>query len=150
MRTLHTLQVADLIRRYDELGADIRRLVGDTQAVSLVEDENGLRMWQPLILGDGEFYRQLSERNPWYYATAKREYDVAAQYLGGDELLEVGCGEGHFSAWVRQARYTGLELSDHAVATAQRRGLQVLRQDLMAFSEQHPASFDRVCSFQVS
>jgi len=149
MRTLHTLQVVDLIRRYDELGADIRRLVGDTQAVSLVEDENGLRMWQPLILGDGEFYRQLSERNPWYYATAKREYDVAAQYLGGEELLEVGCGEGHFSAWVKQARYTGLELSDHAVAAAQRRGLQVLRQDLIAFSEQHPAAFDRVCSFQV-
>ena len=39
MRTLVTLQIADLVRRYDALGADIRRLVGDTKEVSLVEDE---------------------------------------------------------------------------------------------------------------
>jgi len=82
MRTLVTLQVADLIRRYDALGADIRRLVGDTTEVALVEEESGLRIWQPLILGDGELYRQLSEHNPWYYATEKREYDVAARFLG--------------------------------------------------------------------
>lgn len=149
MRTLVTLQVADLIRRYDSLGADIRRLVGDTKEVSLVEDETGLRMWRPLILGDGEFYRQLSDHNPWYYATEKREYDVAARFLGGDDLLEVGCGEGHFAAWVKGARYTGLELSEHAVASAQRRRLQVMRQDFAAFAEKHPGCFDRVCSFQV-
>ena len=149
MRTLVTLQVADLIRRYDALGADIRRLVGDITEVALVEEESGLRIWQPLILGDGEFYRQLSERNPWYYATEKREYDVAARFLGGADLLEVGCGEGYFSAWVKQASYTGLELSEHAVASAQRRGLQVLRQDFAAFAAEHAGGFDRVCSFQV-
>jgi len=149
MRTLCTLQVADLVRRYDALGADIRRLVGDTKEVSLIEDETGLRMWCPLILGDGEFYRQLSAHNPWYYATEKREYDVAARYLGGDELLEVGCGEGYFSAWVRQAHYTGLELSEHAVAAAQGRGLNVLREDFVAYAQEHSASYDRVCSFQV-
>jgi len=149
MRTLCTLQVADLVRRYDALGADIRRLVGDTKEVSLIEDETGLRMWRPLILGDGEFYRQLSACNPWYYATEKREYDVAARYLGGDELLEVGCGEGYFSAWVRQAHYTGLELSEHAVAAAQGRGLNVLREDFVAYAQEHSESYDRVCSFQV-
>ena len=58
-------------------------------------------------------------------------------------------GEGHFAAWVKNAHYTGLELSEHAVASAQGRGLRVLRQDFAAFADEHPGCFDRVCSFQV-
>ncbi len=59
-------------------------------------------------------------QHPWYVTVARLLAD-----LNGQRVLEIGCGRGDFSIWLagkyRDALITGVDFSEAAIATAQKR-----------------------------
>jgi hypothetical protein len=95
---------------YMRLGVDVNRFLHGINCFQLVEQEHGLRRWLPAVSGDGEFYEQLS-LHPWYYMKEKDEFSVARKIIGEVDVLEVGCGCGHFADGSEFSSYVGLELN---------------------------------------
>jgi SAM-dependent methyltransferase len=109
-----------------------------------------LRFYSPAICGDGKFYEELSGRFAWYYEKDKWEFDTAIDLLGKldgvKDVLEVGCGQGHFLRRIDQAyNANGVELNLGAVAECQRQGLKVSGLNLAEMDQQ----FDLVVAFEV-
>lgn len=103
------------------------------------------------LAGDGEFYHELSSRFPWYYEKDKWEFDTAGEIVGSlnkvGDLLEVGCGFGHFLARMQGlCSVKGLEFNPQALDYCRQAGLNVTSEAM----EDIPAeSFDVVCAFEV-
>jgi SAM-dependent methyltransferase len=109
-----------------------------------------LRFYYPAICGDGAFYEELSSRFSWYYEKDKWEFDVAIEILadleGVTDILEVGCGQGHFLTRIRnQFKTHGIELNPQAIADCRAKGLNVSAQNLSSVD----ACFDLVAAFEV-
>jgi 2-polyprenyl-3-methyl-5-hydroxy-6-metoxy-1,4-benzoquinol methylase len=109
-----------------------------------------LRFYSPALCGNGKFYEELSGRFAWYYEKDKWEFDTAIDLLGGLEgvvdVLEVGCGQGHFIKRIHQAfNAQGVELNLGAVAECQSKGLNVSGLSLAEVDRQ----FDMVVAFEV-
>lgn len=109
-----------------------------------------LRFYHPALCGDGKFYEELSCRFSWYYEKDKWEFDEAIRLLAelNDvvDVLEVGCGQGHFLKRINGVyRAAGIELNLHAAALCQEIGLRVSGLDLKEVNE----SFDMVVAFEV-
>jgi SAM-dependent methyltransferase len=133
---------------YRKLGVDVDRFLVGVEQFDLTEDRHGLRSWRPAIPGDGKFYEQLSE-HPWYYMKEKDEFEAARKVIGKVSVLEVGCGSGFFADGSEFASYTGLELNQAAAGDARAKGHHVEELMLHDYANEHPASADVVCSFQV-
>jgi ubiquinone/menaquinone biosynthesis C-methylase UbiE len=62
-------------------------------------------------------------QHPWYATVARLLPD-----LNGRQVLELGCGRGDFSIWLAgrypQAQVTGVDFSEAAIATAERRAAE--------------------------
>jgi len=149
MKLLFTIKAAELQKQYKSLGADISRLIGGVDEFKLLEREDGLRIWEPTITGDGSFYSDLNNSNNWYYFPDKPEYSIAKRFLGTGAVLEVGCGEGFFATKQNLQNYVGLELNKEAVEQAKVKGLDVRLSSFHDFSIHNKASMGTVCSFQV-
>lgn len=109
----------------------------------------GLKFYNPLSVGDGQFYDEL-QKYDGYYLKEKAEFKEAAKYItSGDNVLEIGCGEGLFTNYISYKSYSGLEFSTEAIKTARQRGLYVINQDLTGHAYQNPGAYDVVCYFQV-
>lgn len=109
-----------------------------------------LRFYSPALCGDGKFYEELSGRFAWYYEKDKWEFDTAVDLLGQldgvIDVLEVGCGQGHFLKRIAQTfNAQGVELNLGAVAECQRQGLNVSGLSLAEVDQQ----FDMVVAFEV-
>lgn len=103
----------------------------------------------PAIAGDVRFYEAL-ESFEWYYTESKPEFDFASKFvLEADDVLEIGCGAGHFARKIRCRSYLGLELTSLAAQRARAGGLRVLEESVEAHAAAHPGSYDVVCAFQV-
>lgn len=149
MRELYTVNTKELQKQYQSLGTDISRLIGDIKEFKLIENDRGLRCWEPAIPGDEQFYQELAENNWWYYLKDKKEYEVASRYIQSMAVLEVGCGEGWFATKYEISDYIGLEFSSKAADEANKRGCKVYHQEFSEYANQNPESRDVVCSFQV-
>jgi len=102
----------------------------------------------PMCDGSAEFYEQLTT-DP-FYSVEKQEYQFAAGHVAAqDQLLDVGCGWGHWAPYVSSADYRGVELSRSAVATCREKGLAVEARLVQDVAAETPAAFDIVASFQV-
>lgn len=107
-----------------------------------------LRFFYPPEVGDDDFYERL-QRYEWYYMEDKEEYRVALKFLPvGARTLEVGAGKGAFSAYLDSGTYTGLELSQSAIDTAQHQGVLLLKETIEDHC-QRGEQYDAVVSFQV-
>ncbi|MCW5296898.1 class I SAM-dependent methyltransferase [Herbaspirillum lusitanum] len=109
-----------------------------------------LRFYSPAICGDGKFYEELSGRFAWYYEKDKWEFDTAIDLLGDlpgvVDVLEVGCGQGHFLKRIRHAfNAEGVELNQGAVAECRQQGLNVSGVALGELDKE----FDMVVAFEV-
>ncbi len=108
-----------------------------------------LYYFDPLIVGDSDFYRQLKDLG-WYYSRSKQEFSFAAKNIKDGELvLDVGCGDGNFFSYLPSVQYIGLELNDSAVAEAHSRGLKVFAETIEEWAQENPGTADVVCAFQV-
>lgn len=59
------------------------------------------------------------QRNAWFLKKIEPNLkDVRSRLLQSDELIDVGCGEGHFYPALRHERYMGIDLYPENVAIA--------------------------------
>lgn len=149
MEHLCTIRASELKSQYELYGIDISRIIGEIKEFELLEDENGLRYWNPPAIGDSEFYSQLAKNIPWYYQSDKEEYGIAKNYIQEGPVLEIGCGEGQFALKQNITTYTGLELNQEAVLKGKKKGLNLILEDFRDYATKHPESAATICSFQV-
>jgi SAM-dependent methyltransferase len=149
MKKLYSINTSELVNGYQNFGVDITRFVSEHDSVTLYEDEDGIRRWDPLIPGDGKFYDEISRNNHWYYSQNRAEFDIASLYIENGPILEVGCGEGHFPIGRNFSNYVGLEINEDAVIKARNRGLNVACDTFQNYSNNNPSSFQYVISFQL-
>lgn len=151
---LERIATADLDHLYRrQLGIDVLTEFGDcTELLFYQCQECDLRFFWPMQPGGADFYGALHHRD-WYYLPKKNEYDTGRRLLkNGDEVLDVGCGYGHFASHVQMVdgcRFTGLELTATAAQTAMEYGLDVRQEMIQRHAELRPGYYDVVCSFQV-
>ena len=93
-----------------DLGIDITSEFSGIEFLSLCHNvHSDLIFFSPAITGSSRFYQALRTFH-WYYPPDKFEYDRAASWIQpGDSVLDIGCGSGHFSTYLPDAIYTGLE-----------------------------------------
>lgn len=111
----------------------------------------GLHYFYPPVAGDSEFYRELS-LSPLYYSAEKWEFGWVGERIGEhDVVLDIGCGEGGFIAYLQARGRTavGLETNPEAVERARSAGLDVRLGDVATFSRANPQRFDVVTLFHV-
>jgi 2-polyprenyl-3-methyl-5-hydroxy-6-metoxy-1,4-benzoquinol methylase len=141
----------ELVRQYQNLsGINVKYLFGKDLNFSECTCCN-LRFFDPQVTGDEKFYNSL-QKFDWYYVDDKYEYEIAKKYINyGDVVLDVGCGKGRFSKYVKEAngKYLGLEFSTNAKAMANNDGVDVKNLSIQDFAKQNPESVDVVASFQV-
>lgn len=109
-----------------------------------------LKFFYPAICGDGEFYEELSNRFDWYYEKDKWEFDIAIDILSGldgiEDVLEVGCGQGHFLRRIKTLyNAVGIELNPKAIRECEAFGLKVSGRPLESVSEK----FNAIVTFEV-
>lgn len=108
-----------------------------------------LEYFDPPYYGDGQFYAWIS-KNSWYYEQNKWEYDIAASIvarLAPKELLEIGCGNGHFLEKIAPLGLgiEGVDINQDAVAACKAKGLKAEVANVMDMEK----SYDAVVLFQV-
>lgn len=118
--------------------------------------DSGFRFWWPnTIVGDGDFYKKLQEKD-WYYKPDKWEFRESLKYIplyNETSILEIGSARGDFLNLVHQhnpyAKLTGLELNQEAAADARRKGYDVFSRYLADHAKTNQSAYDVVASFQV-
>lgn len=144
------VRVKDIIRLYRRKSIDVTEEFQGLDRIGLYRcSKSGVKFFHPVIVGSQSFYEaiRLHER---YYDLDKYEFRYASALIGpGERVLDVGCGVGNFAEAVPGATYTGLELSQSAVAEARRRRLTVYDETVEAHSRRLSGQYDVVVSFQV-
>ena len=108
-----------------------------------------LLYYSPQILGDGAFYEEL-QNYEGYYLEEKTDYLEASKYVKeSDNVLEIGCGAGFFTNYIKAKSYTGIEYNDQAISIAQSKNLNVVKQSIQAHALDNFEKYDVVCFFQV-
>lgn len=147
-----TLTAKWLIKRYNRsFGIDIRRHVAaGTNTIELKRDpETDIQQFHPPIVGDGQFYTELSQFD-WYYQKNKSEFNTAARLTKGASVCEIGCGAGDFAAHSGASEYVGLELNARSVELGQTNGVEVQLEEVTEHLERVGSErYDVVCAFQV-
>jgi len=108
-----------------------------------------LEFFDPPIYGDGDFYERIS-KNRYYYETNKWEYDIALNAVldyAPSDLLEIGCGNGHFLEKILHLGLNaeGVDINRDAVDICKKKGLQVDVADVFEIDK----SYDMIVLFEV-
>jgi SAM-dependent methyltransferase len=141
-----------LILLYRNAGIDVSKYFSGIDRLVLNEDASGLMSWTPTVLGDSDFYAQLSRTIHHYYPHDKPEFTVALDLIPpGSEVLEVGCGEGRFGSLFASDKWFGVDINEQAIRNAKENGLRCcawnfLQDDIEALPQQQ---FPYICSFQM-
>ena len=105
----------------------------------------------PEAAGSAELYAKLRTFD-WYYPVQKWEFDRALSLVAkGQEILELGCGFGHFLKAAQECgrSVTGVEISPPACEACRREGLEVIQLPKEVERLESGREFDAVVSFQV-
>jgi 2-polyprenyl-3-methyl-5-hydroxy-6-metoxy-1,4-benzoquinol methylase len=149
-----TFSREEIIHKYSRyLGIDVAEDLADCSCVLLCRGrESNLRFfWPSHLAGNGRFYEKLMMK-PHYYMGDKWEHLAVLQMLAPrQEVLEVGCGSGHFLSMAQQAGHsaTGIEINDQAIANGRALGLDIRAGTVEQFGTTCTSPFDVVCAFQV-
>jgi SAM-dependent methyltransferase len=139
--------LADLWRF--SMGIDVSDQFAGIDRLGLWESPTGLLYFDPPLAGDQSFYQRFYRRMGMHQRVAgptivREEFVRAAAHVSpGDKVLDVGCGEGGFSRYVANARYTGLDL--HFGGSQP----NLLAETIETHAAAHPGRYDVVCAFQV-
>jgi SAM-dependent methyltransferase len=131
-------------------GVATERQLGKGRRFGLWESPCGLVFFDPMIAGDGSFYRKLypgwGTDGPWESQAAGRaDYArAAAMVKPGQRVLDIGCGAGAFAAHVRHAAYVGLDDNYPAVVGA---AVDIRSESLAVHATAHAGQYDAVCAF---
>ncbi|TYB80173.1 methyltransferase domain-containing protein [Bizionia saleffrena] len=147
-----SFKTIDIIGNYKDLGIDVSRYFKGLETISLYKClETGFRFYHPpQIIGDGQFYEDLSKTRKGYYSD-RWEHNETLKYLSqSDSILEVGSGFGAFLSKLKKKgiKGKGLELNKIAVHTCLAEGLEV-EHKLIEDLEVTGVKYNVVCYFQV-
>ncbi len=152
MPTTRQISTRNLIALYRDEGIDVSGFFAGIDALTLEELPTGLLRWTPTVVGNSDFYAQLSSTIPFYYPHEKPEFSVALDLIpAGGEVLEVGCGEGRFGSLVASEKWFGVDINEQAIRYAKAKGLRCrvwnfLQDEIEALPQQE---FPCICSFQM-
>lgn len=146
------IKSASLINLYQRSGIDVRRFFDGVDHLSLEEHPSGLLRWLPSVVGDADFYSLLSQSVPFYYPDEKPEFQVALRLIEpGQQVLEVGCGEGRFGDLLPVNDWFGVDINSEAICLALGKGLRCrvwnFLEDDSSFLPRN--KFPIICSFQM-
>jgi SAM-dependent methyltransferase len=146
-----TIPSSQLVEAYKQaFGYDASHCFNGVPVVGLYQCDTGFSFYYPFsVVGDESLYRCL-EKFDWNYKEDKWEHEAALPYiLAGDNVLDVGCGEGNFLCKVRgkDAQVSGIELNRKAAEIARSKGL-CIHEELLEL-HQPPRPYDVITSFQV-
>ncbi len=147
---VEAIQTADLIRLYRRsLGVDTAEEFKGAEQVAFCRCSNcDLGFFHPATPGSEKFYAALQNYD-WYYLEDKSEYRLAARLIRPtDDVLDIGCGRGAYSAKLGAKSYTGLEMNRKAQEEAERNGIRVLAESAEEHAKENRERYDAVCSFQ--
>jgi SAM-dependent methyltransferase len=125
--------------------------LGAGRRFGLWESPCGLIFFDPMIAGDGSFYRKLytdwGKEGPWAEQAAERgDYARAAAIVKpGQRVLDIGCGAGAFAGHVRHATYVGLDDNYPAAGAA----ADIRNESLAVHAAAHAGQYDAVCAFHI-
>ena len=113
---------------------------------------SGLMFYHPLAVGDSFFYEELQKLG-WYYPNWKWENQYVASFIKPEaEVLEIGCGDGHFLSRMQSDKKiipTGIELNLQAAQNLRQKGIEVISETVEEYAKANKKKFDVVCCFQV-
>ncbi|MFN9630893.1 MAG: class I SAM-dependent methyltransferase [Cyanobacteriota bacterium] len=141
-----------IIRLYQDVGIDVSYFFQDIDCLHLEEDPSGLLRWTPTVVGDSLFYAHLSSVIPHYYPENKPEFQAALEFiLPGNQVLEVGCGDGRFGSLLPPDQWYGVDINKTAIQTALAKGLNCRTWNFLQddISELPREKFPVICSFQM-
>src|SRR5215469_4379409 len=109
-------------------GYDASHCFKGVPVVGVYQCDSGFCFYYPFsVAGDESLYRCL-EQFAWNYKEDKWEHQAALPYIRtGDNVLDVGCGEGNFLCKVRDkgAAASGIEMNRKAAQIAASKGLTI-------------------------
>ncbi len=111
----------------------------------------GLQFFSPLHPGTERFYQELMRGIP--YAPSRWEFEfVASRIVGGESVLDLGCGAGHFLQHVepRAGRTVGVDLNPDVSARPAGSSVEIHNKPFEDFAAGEGGSFDVVSAFQVA
>ncbi len=142
----------EIIKNYKELGLKVERFFSKEYVELYKCLSTGYRFYYPpSIIGDSEFYKELSITRKNYYSE-RWEHKKSLNFIEeNDEVLEIGSGFGIFLKMLKEKQINakGIELNMHAVNHCKNINLNVegiLIEDIVEDYKEH---YDVVCSFQV-
>jgi 2-polyprenyl-3-methyl-5-hydroxy-6-metoxy-1,4-benzoquinol methylase len=148
---IDSISSLDLTKLYkNRAKVDVERLFIEKPNINYYSCTNcELRFYLPQVIGDGAFYDTLQNYDG-YYLTDKSEFCEAAKWINNaDNVLEIGCGTGNFSSFIKYKSFTGLEFSEKSIQIARNKGLNVINESLEDHAEANKNKYDAVCYFQV-
>lgn len=150
-RLEHRFSASDLVRAYRrDLGIEVEELRRGTTEFQLVRcSASGLRFFKPAHAASPEFYETL-ESLDWYYLEDKAEFRFGAEQVEKDaRILDIGCGAGAFSEYVRHSSYTGIDTNPRAVSRAIHVGRNVQREHLEDHLAHTRQRYTVISAFQI-
>lgn len=153
VKTVERLSTALISNLYKKnFGINAIQFFDKAKELEYVECQNcSLLYFSPLVEGDEEFYKKLNTYK-WYYENEKDEYSYAQKYVhSGSNVLDVGCGEGAFSSYVKEngGNFLGLELNALAVDSGRSKGIDIRLSSIEKYASNTTLKYDMVASFQV-
>ena len=151
---LYVAKSAEIINQYEKIGVDVKSYFSGIDEIKLqLDNHTNLMQWMPSVVGDGNFYAELSERIRNYYPLIKDEYTKALQLIPDNfSVLEIGCGEGAFGQLCGSDRWYGVDINQQAIDRAHSKGLQCQAWNIFASGSLGCAPdfnhFQLICSFQ--
>lgn len=142
-------------RLQDEWGvvltAATRRANAPSEHVALVRcDACGLDRFDPMAPGDPDFYREVMTAVP--YHGDRWEFGVVrSDLLAGEDLLDLGCGEGAFLRTLgpRLGRTVGLDHHGPAIERLRADGFEAYARSFESFASTEAGRFDVATAFHV-
>ncbi|MEQ8714145.1 MAG: class I SAM-dependent methyltransferase [Cyclobacteriaceae bacterium] len=140
---------------WEELNIDVSKQFNSIDHIGLFQCTNtGFRFFFPsTIAGDGGFYGQLNSQRPYYHKW-NWEQALACNYINnGDDILDVGCGEGSFLIDIRKRKSgikcLGIDINKTAVEEAKKKGIDAICCTPEEFNKSNDQKFDVITVFQV-
>lgn len=142
-----------VVSSYSKLGIDVNRFFKNKDTFSLYKCEiSGYKFYYPFsIIGDADFYKDLSLNRKSYYSTRWEHTKILPTITKSEKVLEIGSGFGAFLKLLESKSIDaeGIELNPEAIVKCKKENLKVYDELINEFSKKNIEKYDVVCYFQV-
>lgn len=150
---IESFETQKICSAYKAMGIDVSRYFKDLKKIELFQCRGtGYKFYYPFsIIGDAEFYKELSLKRDNYYSTRWEHLQILPSLNTTQKILEIGSGFGVFLSLLKSKGIIaeGIELNPIALNNCKEQQLKVHNQLIEDFVKDSVEQFDVVCYFQV-